>query len=128
MRFARLTVLATLALTLLVAPLVVEGQSSGRVPRVGVLGYQRSPLIDEFDRQWNPATILFESNAAFLGMKDLLTRHARFGPKLKSVTQSADKGARVAAFSVALCCCCRDALAFEDTHLPNAFLWFGPVP
>src|SRR5262245_9930194 len=59
-------------------------------------------LIDEFDRQWNPATILFESNAAFLGMKDLLTRYARFGPKLKSVTQSADKGARVAAFSVAV--------------------------
>ncbi|MCI0701425.1 MAG: hypothetical protein L0241_10125 [Planctomycetia bacterium] len=59
-------------------------------------------LIDEFDRQWNPATILFESNAAFLGMKDLFTKHTRFGAKLKSVTQSADKGARVAAFSVAV--------------------------
>jgi predicted phage terminase large subunit-like protein len=59
-------------------------------------------LIDAFDREWNPAVILFESNAAFLGIKDLLARHARFGPKLKSVTQSADKGARAAAFSVAV--------------------------
>ena len=59
-------------------------------------------MIDEFDRQWNPAVILFESNAAFRGIKDLLTRHERFGPKLKSVTQTADKAARVAAFSVAV--------------------------
>ena len=46
--------------------------------------------------------ILFESNAAFLGIKDLLVRHARFGPKVKGVTQIADKAARVAAFSVAV--------------------------
>jgi hypothetical protein len=59
-------------------------------------------LIDAFDREWNPAVILFESNAAFLGIKDLLTRHARFGPKLKSINQTADKGARAAAFSVAV--------------------------
>jgi hypothetical protein len=57
-------------------------------------------LIDAFDQQWNPAVILFESNAAFLGMRDLLARHARFGPKLKGITQTADKAARVAAFSV----------------------------
>ena len=59
-------------------------------------------LIDSFDREWNPAVILFETNAAFLGIKDLLARHARFGPKLKSVMQSADKGSRVSAFSVAV--------------------------
>ncbi|HUR54005.1 MAG TPA: hypothetical protein VMZ71_07730, partial [Gemmataceae bacterium] len=59
-------------------------------------------LIDEFDRTWNPGVILFETNAAFLGIKDLLARHARFGPKLKGVTQSRDKAARVAAFSVAV--------------------------
>ncbi len=59
-------------------------------------------LIDTFDRLWNPAVILFETNAAFLGIKDLLARHTRFGPKLKSVTQSADKGSRVSAFSVAV--------------------------
>jgi predicted phage terminase large subunit-like protein len=59
-------------------------------------------LIDALDQQWNPAVILFESNAAFLGIKDLLVRHARFGPRVKGVTQSADKAARVAAFSVAV--------------------------
>ncbi len=59
-------------------------------------------LIDEFDRQWNPAVILFETNAAFRGIKDLLTIQTRFGAKLKGVTQTADKAARVAAFSVAV--------------------------
>jgi len=59
-------------------------------------------IIDEFDRAWNPSVILFESNAAFQGIKDLLTRQMRFGPKLKSVTQTANKAARVAAFSVAV--------------------------
>ena len=59
-------------------------------------------LIDALDRQWNPAVILFESNAAFLGIKDLLIRHARFGPRVKGVHQSAEKAARVAAFSVAV--------------------------
>ncbi len=59
-------------------------------------------LIDAFDRQWNPSVILFETNAAFLGIKDLLKLHTRFGPKLKGITQTADKSARVAAFSVAV--------------------------
>ena len=59
-------------------------------------------LIEAFDREWNPEVILFETNAAFLGIKDLLARHARFGPKVKGVTQSTDKAARVAAFSVAV--------------------------
>ena len=31
-------------------------------------------LIDAADRRWNPAVILFESNAAFLGIKDLLMK------------------------------------------------------
>ena len=44
--------------------------------------------------------ILFETNAAFAGIKDLLVRHARYGPKVKGVTQTTDKAARVAAFSV----------------------------
>jgi phage terminase large subunit-like protein len=57
-------------------------------------------LINDFDQLWKPGVILFETNAAFLGIKDLLTRHARFGPKLKSVTQSADKASRVSSFSV----------------------------
>jgi predicted phage terminase large subunit-like protein len=57
-------------------------------------------LIEVFDRHWNPAVILFESNAAFRGLRDVLARHAVFGPKLKSVTTSTDKAARIAAFSV----------------------------
>jgi predicted phage terminase large subunit-like protein len=59
-------------------------------------------LIDEFNQRYNPWVILFESNAAFQGIKDLLARQTRFGAKLKSVTQSAPKAARVAAFSVAV--------------------------
>lgn len=59
-------------------------------------------LLDDLDRRWNPDVILFESNAAFLGIKDLLVRHARFGPRIKSVTQTRDKASRVAAFSVAV--------------------------
>lgn len=59
-------------------------------------------LIDAADRRWNPGVILFEQNAGFRGIKDLLVRHARFGPRVKGVAQSADKAARVAAFSVAV--------------------------
>ena len=59
-------------------------------------------LIDDFDRRWNPDVILFESNAAFLGLKDLLVRHARFGPRVKGVTQAREKAARVAGFSVSV--------------------------
>jgi len=57
-------------------------------------------LIDDFDRRWNPETVLFETNAAFLGIKDLLVRHMRFGPRIKGITQSKDKASRIAAFSV----------------------------
>ena len=44
--------------------------------------------------------ILFETNAAFLGLGDLLVRNTRFGPKLKGVTQTVDKWARIATLSV----------------------------
>ena len=57
-------------------------------------------LLDDADRRWRPDVILFESNAAFLGVRDLLVRHARFGPKVRGVTQTKDKSSRVAAFSV----------------------------
>ena len=59
-------------------------------------------LLDEADRRWQPDVILFESNAAFAAVRDLLVRHARFGPKVKSVTQTRDKEARVATFSVSV--------------------------
>jgi predicted phage terminase large subunit-like protein len=57
-------------------------------------------LIDDADRRWNPDAILFESNAGFAAMKDLLIRHARFGPKVHGITQSRDKMARMIAFGV----------------------------
>jgi hypothetical protein len=59
-------------------------------------------LIDTLDARWNPDTVLFETNAAFLGIKDLLVRHARFGPRVKGITQSKDKGSRIAAFSISV--------------------------
>ena len=59
-------------------------------------------LIDDADRRWQPDVILSESNAAFAGIKDLLLRHARFGPKIKPVVQTRDKMSRVHAFSVSV--------------------------
>jgi phage terminase large subunit-like protein len=59
-------------------------------------------LIDDFDHRWHPDVILFESNAAFPGVKDLLVRHARFGPRVKGVTQARDKGSRAAGFGVSV--------------------------
>jgi len=59
-------------------------------------------MIDDCDRRWRPNEILFESNAAFLGIKDLLVRQSRFGPRVRGVTQSKDKAVRIAAFSVAV--------------------------
>jgi predicted phage terminase large subunit-like protein len=59
-------------------------------------------LIDAADRCWHPDVILFESNAAFAGIRDLMVRHARFGPRVQGVTQTKDKASRVAAFSVSV--------------------------
>jgi len=56
--------------------------------------------IDDADRRHRPDVILFESNAAFAGIKDLLIRHARYGPKIQGVIQSREKAARVSSFSV----------------------------
>jgi predicted phage terminase large subunit-like protein len=56
--------------------------------------------IATMDHTWNPGIILFETNGAFKGIKDLMTRHAPFGPKVHDVSQSRDKTSRVAAFSV----------------------------
>jgi predicted phage terminase large subunit-like protein len=59
-------------------------------------------LIDELDRLWSPEAILFESNAAFKGIADLLIRHTRFGAKIKEIAQSREKAARVHAFAVSV--------------------------
>ncbi len=56
-------------------------------------------LLDDTDRRWRPDVILFESNAAFEGVRELLVRQARFGPKVKPVVQTRDKASRVHAFS-----------------------------
>lgn len=57
-------------------------------------------LIDDADPRWQPDLILFEANAAFKGIKDLLTAHARFGSRAKEVVHSRDKFARVNTFGV----------------------------
>jgi predicted phage terminase large subunit-like protein len=57
-------------------------------------------LIADLDTRWQPEAILFESNAGFRGMKDLLVRHAEFGPKVKGVVQTKNKASRVASFSI----------------------------
>jgi predicted phage terminase large subunit-like protein len=57
-------------------------------------------LIDDADGRWRPDVILFESNAAFEGVRELLVRQARFGPKVKAVVQTRDKASRVHALSV----------------------------
>src|SRR5262249_11532925 len=59
-------------------------------------------LIDDADRRWQPDVILFEANAAFKTMSDLLARHARFGPKIKDISQVKEKAARMDAFSISV--------------------------
>src|SRR5207244_9334518 len=51
-------------------------------------------LIDDADQRSRPDVILFEANAAFKGIKDLLTAQARFGSKIKEGGHSRDKFAR----------------------------------
>jgi len=58
--------------------------------------------IEDMNRDWNPEVILFESNAAFRGIADLMAQQASFGPKVKQITNTRDKGARVGAFSVSV--------------------------
>jgi predicted phage terminase large subunit-like protein len=57
-------------------------------------------LIADADRRWRPEAILFEANAAFTGIGDLLIRNASFGPKIVKITQTKDKTSRVQAFSI----------------------------
>jgi len=59
-------------------------------------------LIDRTDRRWQPDVILFESNAAFAGIRDLLVRHARFGGKVRGEAVSRSKAARVASFAISV--------------------------
>jgi hypothetical protein len=75
MQLARRTVLATLALALLAPPLAAEAQPSGRVPRVGYLGFERLAPIEGFEQ----------------GLKDLGWENGRISPsslRLGMPTQS----------------------------------------
>jgi predicted phage terminase large subunit-like protein len=65
-----------------------------------VLAPDLSRLIGYMHSAWSPSVILFESNAAFKGIADLLKRDESYGAKLKAIQQTNDKGSRVAAFSV----------------------------
>lgn len=56
--------------------------------------------IEALDRKWDPQTIVFESNAAFGAIRDLLTRHSSFGPKIREIVQNRSKALRVETFSV----------------------------
>ncbi|MCU0706068.1 MAG: hypothetical protein MUF18_19065 [Fimbriiglobus sp.] len=59
-------------------------------------------LIDAADRRWQPEVILFESNAAFAGIRDLLVHRTRFGPKVLGEAAARGKNARLASLSVAV--------------------------
>lgn len=59
-------------------------------------------LIGTLDALWRPAVIVFESNAAFRGIADLLTRHPQFGPKVAGLAQTKDKAWRAGSFSVSV--------------------------
>ena len=64
----------------------------------------RAPELVEWiaaaDDAWRPNRILFEDNGAFKGMRDLLQRHAAFGPRVVGVTQTKSKSARAAALAI----------------------------
>ena len=63
---------------------------------------QLMAILDEFDRVWQPDVILFESNAAFEGIKDLFVRNTNFGTRIKSHKQHKQKAQRVAVFGVSV--------------------------
>jgi predicted phage terminase large subunit-like protein len=87
--------------------LVVVGKVANEVRVLEAIGRRvQTPelveLIDAVDRRWHPDVILFESNAAFAGIRDLLVRRTRFGPKVLGEAATRGKDARIAALSVAV--------------------------
>ena len=85
--------------------LVVLGKLGTEI-RVLAANAQRVPthqlmaILDSLDRRWQPDVILFETNAAFEGIKDLFLRQADFGPRLHGVKQRTGKAGRVGVFAV----------------------------
>lgn len=87
--------------------LVVLGRVGAEVRCLEAVGRRVSApdlvqAIADADARWVPDAILFESNAAFAGLRDLMVRHARFGPRVRGEPQVRGKASRVAAFSVAV--------------------------
>jgi predicted phage terminase large subunit-like protein len=66
----------------------------------------RTPAMIEalaaWDRHWQPEAILFESNAAFAGIRDVMVQRTTFGSRVQGITHSRSKSARIAALSVAV--------------------------
>jgi len=58
--------------------------------------------IATVEEAWRPDEIVFESNGAFDAVRELLVRHAGFGPKVVGVKQSKSKLARFSAFAVSV--------------------------
>lgn len=57
-------------------------------------------LLASYDAIWRPDVILFEANAAFRGIADLMSQRCSFGPRIKTIVQTKEKASRIAAFSV----------------------------
>jgi predicted phage terminase large subunit-like protein len=87
--------------------MIVAGAIGGKIEVLQATATRvRTPAlierIDALDRQWQPDVILFESNAAFAGIRDLLIHRTRFGAKVIGKPASRSKDARIAALSVAV--------------------------
>lgn len=85
--------------------LVVLGRIDGGIRVLAALARriaapQLAEAIDELDFLWRPDAILFESNAAFTGIRELFERHTRFGPRIVGFQQHRNKASRIAALSV----------------------------
>ena len=65
-----------------------------------VATHQLLEILDSLDRYWRPDAIVFETNAAFEGIKDLFVRHTGFGARIVGHNQHRPKGTRVAVFAV----------------------------
>ncbi|CAN5488501.1 hypothetical protein BH11PLA2_BH11PLA2_52190 [soil metagenome] len=87
--------------------LVVLGKAGNTVYCLTAMAKRvASPMLVEWIKAmndvWTPDEIVFESNGAFDAVRELLVRHASFGPKVVGVTQSRSKLARFSAFAISV--------------------------
>jgi len=64
--------------------------------------HQLADVLALMDSVWEPDTIVFESNAAFDGIKDLFVHHTGFGPRISGHKQHKSKACRIAVFGVSV--------------------------